>query len=151
MFTSMQRRSAAALCLALGLLVASTVIGGGPAHAASTHRYTNHKPLSDNYPGSHAAGATDAVTLRPGLQYPNPRYPNHKPLRGNYPGSYTASTPAQQPNSGFDWLAAGVGAAGMLGLILLLTAGKTAMRLAHSRRHDVPFVVQVRDDTSGVG
>jgi hypothetical protein len=31
----------------------------------------------------------------------------------------------QQPSSQFDWRAAGVGATGMLGLILLLTAVKT--------------------------
>ena len=80
-----------------------------------------------NYPCTHQA-------------YPNPEYPNHKPLRGNYPGSYTSSpsTPVQQTSSRFDWLAAGVGAAGMLGLILLLTAVKSGARIARSRKHDVP-------------
>ena len=56
----------------------------------------------------------------------------------------------QQPSSQFDWLAAGVGAAGMLGLILLLAAVKTGTRIARNRRHDVPLVVQV-DDRPGVG
>jgi hypothetical protein len=84
--------------------------------------------------------------------YPNPEYPNHKPLRGNYPGSYTKSpsTPVQQPSSQFDWLAAGVGAAGMLGLVLLLIAAKSGARIARNRRHDVPLVVQI-DDRPGVG
>ena len=56
----------------------------------------------------------------------------------------------QQPSSQFDWLAAGVGAAGMLGLILLFAAVKTAARIARNRRHDVPLVVQI-DDRPDVG
>ena len=85
------------------------------------------------------------------VDYPNPQYPNHKPLRGNYPGSYTATTPSQQPDGGFDWLASGVGATGMLGLILLFAAGKSATRSARNRRHRIPFVVDVRDDTPTTG
>jgi hypothetical protein len=62
------------------------------------------------------------------LEYPNPQYPNHRPLRGNYPGSYTstAATPARPPSDRFDSLAAGVGAAGILGLIPLCAAGRSA-------------------------
>jgi hypothetical protein len=58
------------------------------------------------------------------------------PLRGDYPGSYgpTSST-APTPASGFDWPAAGAGAAGMLGLILLLAAATSAMRIARNRSH----------------
>ena len=87
------------------------------------------------------------------LEYPNPRYPNHKPLRGNYPGSYTgtASTPAQASSDRFDWLAAGVGAAGMLGLVLLFAAARSATRATRNRRHAIPFVVEVRDDTPATG
>jgi hypothetical protein len=86
-------------------------------------------------------------------EYRKPEYPNHKPLRGNYPGSYKSSastTPAHETSSGFDWRAAGVGAAGMLGLILLLTAVENRARIARNRRHDVPLVVQI-DDRPGVG
>jgi hypothetical protein len=80
------------------------------------------------------------------LEYPNPQYPNHEPLRGNYPGSYSAATPTPTHGNGFDWLAAGAGAAGTLGLVLLLTAGRAATRIARGRRHGIPFVVDVRDD-----
>ena len=87
------------------------------------------------------------------LEYPNPQYPNHKPLRGNYPGSYTstAAVPAPRPSNRFDWPAAGVGAAGMLGLVLLFAAGRAATRIARNRRHGIPFVVDVRDDTPATG
>jgi hypothetical protein len=57
----------------------------------------------------------------------------------------------QQSSSGFDWLAAGVGAAGMLGLILLLTAVKTGARTARNRRYNVPLVVEVSDSHSQRG
>jgi hypothetical protein len=85
-------------------------------------------------------------------EYQKPEYPNHKPLRGNYPGSYPSSSsmPVQQLSSQFDWLAALVGAAGMLGLILLLTAVKTGARRARDRRQDVPLVVQI-DEPPSVG
>jgi hypothetical protein len=137
MITSRQKRSVAAARVALGLVVAGTLVGAAPSYAAPAHPCTKHFPVS-NYSCTHQA-------------YPNPDYPNHKPLRGNYPGSYTSSsaTPVQQPSSQFDWLAAGVGAAGMLGLILLLTAAKNGARIARNRRHDVPLVVQV-DDHPGV-
>jgi hypothetical protein len=129
------------------------LLGSAPADAASTHAYTNHKPLSGNYPGSYRPPAADAVTSGAAQQYPNPQYPNHKPLRGNYPGSYTSTppTPAQSPDSGFDWLAAGAGAAGMLGLILLLAAAKTATRIARNRDHDVPLVLKIHDNTPSAG
>ena len=39
----------------------------------------------------------------------------------------------------------------MLGIILLLAAGKAATRIARNRRHDTPLVLEVRDDTPGVG
>jgi hypothetical protein len=138
MITSRQKRSAIAARVALGLVVAGTLVVAAPSYAAPTLPCTSHFPVS-NYRCSHQA-------------YPNPEYPNHKPLRGNYPGSYTKrmSTPVQQPSSQFDWLAAGVGAAGMLGLILLLTAVKTGARIARNRKHDVPLVVQI-DDRPGAG
>jgi hypothetical protein len=138
MTTSRQQRSAIAARVALGLVVAGTLVGAAPSYAAPALPCTSHFPVS-NYGCTHQA-------------YPNPEYPNHKPLRGNYPGSYTksTSTPVQQPNSQFDWLAAGVGAAGMLGLILLLTAVKTGARMARNRSHDVPLVIQI-DDRPGVG
>jgi len=138
MITSRQKRSAIATRVALGLVVAGTLVGAAPSYAAPPDPCTSHFPVS-NY------GCTDQA-------YPNPEYPNHKPLRGNYPGSYTKSpsTPVQQPSSQFDWLAAGVGAAGMLGLILLLTALKNGARIARNRSHDVPVVVQI-DDRPGFG
>ena len=126
--------------VALSVLVASAVLASGQAIAASPHG-SNHE--SSSAPGT--------VSLRDGLEYPNPQYPNHKPLRGDYPGSYTATTPAQQPDSGFDWLAAGAGATGMLGLILVLAAGRSAARVARNRRPRVPFAVDVRDDTPAAG
>ena len=133
-----QQRGAIAARVVLGLVVAGALVGAAPSYAAPVHPCTKHFPVS-NYPCTHQA-------------YPNPEYPNHKPLRGNYPGSYTSSpsTPVQQTSSRFDWLAAGVGAAGMLGLILLLTAVKSGARIARSRKHDVPLVVQI-DDHPGVG
>ena len=124
----------AALCVALALVMT------GQADAASAHGSKQR-----------SSGATDTIILRDGLEYPNPQYPNHKPLRGDYPGSYTATTPSQQPDGGFDWLATGVGAAGMLGLILLFAAGRSATRSARDRRHRIPFVVDVRDDSPPVG
>ena len=136
MITSRQQRSAIAARVALGLVVAGTLVGAAPSYAAPT--LPCHFPVS-KYSCTHQA-------------YPNPEYPNHKPLSGSYPGSYTKSpaAPVQQPGSRFDWLAAGVGAAGMLGLILLLAAMKTGARMARSRNHDVPLVVQM-DDRPGVG
>ena len=133
-----QQRGAIAARVVLGLVVAGALVGAAPSYAAPAHPCTKHFPVS-NYPCTHQA-------------YPNPEYPNHKPLRGNYPGSYTSSpsTPVQQTSSQFGWLAAGVGAAGMLGLILLLTAVKSGARIARSRKHDVPLVVQI-DDHPGVG
>jgi hypothetical protein len=138
MITSRQQRSAIAARVALGLIVASTLVGAAPSYAAPTLPCTSHFPVS-NYRCTHQA-------------YPNPDYPNHKPVRGNYPGSYTSSpsTPVQQHSSQFDWLAAGVGAAGMLGLVLLLIAAKTGARMARNRSHDVPLVVQI-DEPPSVG
>jgi hypothetical protein len=138
MITSRQKRSAIAARVALGLVIAGTLVGAAPSYAALAQPCAKHFPVS-NYACTQQA-------------YPNPEYPNHKPLRGNYPGSYTKSqpTPVQQASSGFDWLAAGVGAAGMLGLILLLTAVKTGARMARNRSHDVPLVIQI-DDRPGVG
>ena len=138
MITSRQQRSAIAARVALGLVVAGALVCAAPSYAAPTLPCTSHFPVS-KYSCTHQA-------------YPNPEYPNHKPLRGNYPGSYTKSpsTPVQQPSSRFDWLAAGVGAAGMLGLVLLLAAMRTGARMARSRNHDVPLVVQI-DDHPSVG
>jgi hypothetical protein len=128
------------LRVTLALLVASVLASGGQAVAASAHGSNRE-----------SSSAPDTIILRDRLRYPNPQYPNHKPITGNYPGSYTAATPSQQPDGGFDWLAAGVGATGMLGLILLFAAGKSATRIARNRRHRIPFVVDVRDDTSTAG
>jgi hypothetical protein len=147
-----RKRSVATLRVGLGFVVAGTLLGSAPVDAASTQPYTNHRPLSSNQPGSYRGPAADEVTSGAAQQYPNPHYPNHKPLRGSYPGSYssTPSTAAQSSNSAFDWLAAGAGATGMLGLILLLAAAKTAMRNARKRRHDVPIVFEIHDDTPSV-
>jgi hypothetical protein len=133
MITLRQQLSAIAARVALGLVVAGMLVGAPPSYAAPPHPCTNHFPVS-NYACTHQA-------------YPNPEYPNHKPLRGNYPGSYTKSpsTPVPQPSGRFDWLAAGVGAAGMLGLILLLTAAKSGARIARNRRYNVPLVIEVSD------
>ena len=62
-------------------------------------------------------------------------YTNHKPLRGDYPGSYAAGAAAPDAGSGdtFDWADAGIGAAVMLGLLLLLTAAKTGGARARQR------------------
>jgi hypothetical protein len=74
-------------------------------------------------------------------------YENHKPLRGNYPGSYADSAPAVPPSGTFDWAAAGVGAAGMLGLVLAHSAVRARRRTGRRERaHDVPLVLHVRDD-----
>jgi hypothetical protein len=131
---SKPNRAVVALRVTLALFAATALAANGQAIAADPH-------------GSNSS-AQDTVILRDGLEYPNPQYPNHKPLRGNYPGSYTA---AEQADSGFDWLAAGAGATGMLGLIFLLAAGRAAARIARSRRHRIPFVVDVRDDTPATG
>jgi hypothetical protein len=139
MIISRQKRSLVAARAALGLVVAGTLLGAAPSYAAPPDPCTSHFPVS-NYSCTHQA-------------YPNPEYPNHKPLRGNYPGSYTKtlSTPVHQPRGRFDWLAAGVGAAGMLGLILLLTAVTKSAQIARdNRRRDVPLVVQI-DDPPRVG
>jgi hypothetical protein len=153
MINSRKKRSASTLRVALGLVVAGSLVGGAPAQAALTHSYTNHKPLSGNYPGSYTTPAADPPTQIVAQEYPNPRYPNHKPRRGNHPGSYISSpsTPAQPPSSHFDRRAAGVGAIGMLGLVLLLTAVTAGVRVARNRTHDVPLVVEVRDNRPSVG
>ena len=142
MNASSQRRTAAARRVGLALLAAGALAATGQADAASTHS-SKHK----------SSTAPDTVTLRPGLEYPNPEYPNHKPLRGNYPGSYPPSNAVGRPPPapGFDWLAAGAGAAAMLGLILLFAAARSATRSARNRRHRIPFVVDVRDDTPTTG
>ena len=131
--------------VALGLIVASMLVIGPSADAASTHTSPDQNQPGPVYPGTFSEYQDPA-------KYQKPEYPNHKPVRGNYPGTYPSSpsTPVQQPGSQFDWLAAGVGAAGMLGLILLLTAVRTGARRARNRSHDVPLVVQV-DDRPGVG
>jgi hypothetical protein len=134
------RQSArAAAVAALAIVVAGMLSVCLPAQAATTDTYNSR------------AAYTSAQSAAPA--YPNPQYPNHKPLRGNYPGSYASpsSTPEQAPTGHFDWLAAGVGAAGMLGLMLLCTAGRSTSRIARNRRHGIPFVVDVRDDTPTTG
>jgi hypothetical protein len=132
-------RSNAAACLALAVVVAGLLYVVVPARADSTDIYASR--------AEYAASQTAAQT------YPNPEYPNHKPLRGNYPGTYpTAAAPAAQPaGSDFDWRAAAVGAAGMLGLILLFAAARATARIARDRRRRIPFVVDVRDQTPTSG
>jgi hypothetical protein len=139
MIRTRQRTRNIAVRAALGLVIATALTVGAPAQAASTDTYASRA-------GYLAAQNTAQA-------YPNPQYPNHKPFRGDYPGSYasTPSTPAKPPSSHFDWVAAAVGAAGMLGLMLLFAAGKSATRIARNRRHGIPFVVDVRDDTPTTG
>jgi cysteine synthase len=134
-----RQRLRTAVQAALALVIAGALVVGTPAQAASSDAY--------------ASRAAYLSAQSPAQAYPNPQYPNHKPLRGNYPGSYTStsSTPAQPPSSPFDWLAAAVGAAGMLGLILLIAASRSAMRIARNRKHGIPFVIDVRDDTPSTG
>ena len=139
MITVRQGRGNAARRIAIAIVAAALLGVAGPARADTTH-----------------ADGSETVHLETpngALEYPNPRYPNHKPLRGNYPGSYTSTafTLAQPSSDRFDWLAAGVGAAGMLGLILLFAAARSATRTARNRRHAIPFVVDVRDDTPATG
>jgi hypothetical protein len=139
MITVRQARGNDARRIAIAIVVAGLLGVAGPARADTTHA-DGSKTLHLETPNG-------------GLEYPNPQYPNRKPLRGNYPGSYTStvSTPAQPPSNRFDWLAAGVGAAGMLGLILLFAAGRSATHIARNRRHGIPFVIDVRDDTPTTG
>jgi hypothetical protein len=138
MTTARQRGGSTAAGVALGAVVACILSVGLPAEAAPNDTYAGRA----GYMSTQDAAAA----------YPNPQYPNHKPLRGNYPGSYTTtpSTPVQRQSSGFDWLAAGVGAAGMSGVILLLTAGRAAGRVARGRKDAIPFVIDVRDNTPSV-
>ena len=139
MITIRQGRSYAARRMAIGMAIAGLLGVAVPAQATTA-------------PADHSE-TVYLETPNGVVEYPNPQYPNHKPLRGNYPGSYpsTASTPAQPPSNRFDWVSAGVGAAGMLGLILLSAAARSATRTARNRRHGIPFVVDVRDDTPATG
>jgi hypothetical protein len=133
MLTTSHLRSNAAARVALAVVVAGTLVGAAPSYAAPGDPCTKHFPVS-NYSCTQQG-------------YPNPEYPNHQPLRGNYPGSYTStsSTPAEPAASDFDWLAAAVGAAGMLGLILLLAAVSATARMTRNRSRRIPFVVDVHD------
>ena len=139
MITIRQGRSYAARRMAIGMAIAGLLGVAVPAQATTA-------------PADHSE-TVYLETPNGVVEYPNPQYPNHKPLRGNYPGSYasTASTPGQPSSNRFDWVAAGVGAAGMLGLILLFAAARSATRIARNRRDRVPFVVDVRDDTPATG
>jgi hypothetical protein len=139
MITIRQGRGNAARGVAIGIIVAGLLGLAVPAGADTTHGDGSETVYLETPSGV--------------VEYPNPQYPNHKPLRGDYPGSYTstASTPAEPSSDRFDWLAAGVGAAGMLGLILLFAAARSATRTARNHRHAIPFVVEVRDDTPASG
>ena len=139
MITIRQGRSYAARRMAIGMAIAGLLGVAVPAQATTAPADRSETVYLET---------PDGV-----VEYPNPQYPNHKPLRGNYPGSYAsiASTPGQPPSNRFDWVAAGVGAAGMLGLILLFAAARSATRIARNRRDRVPFVVDVRDDTPATG
>jgi hypothetical protein len=136
MITIRRTRGNSARRMAIGIVIAALLGAAVPARADTTH-----------------AGGSGTVYLETPngvLEYPNPQYPNHKPLRGN-PGSYTTTASAPAHGNGFDWLAAGAGAAGTLGVVLLLAAGRAATRIARNRRHGIPFVVDVRDDTPTTG
>jgi hypothetical protein len=135
LITSRLRSNAAARVALAVVVVAATLAGAAPSYAAPGDPCTKHFPVS-NYSCTQQG-------------YPNPEYPNHKPLRGNYPGSYpTTAAPAAQPaGSDFDWRAAAVGAAGMLGLILVLAAARATARMTRNRSRRIPFVVDVRDET----
>ena len=139
MITTRQGRGNAARRTAIGIALAALLGVAVPAQANTTHADCSETVYLETPNGA--------------VEYPNPQYPNHKPLRGNYPGSYisTASTPAEPSSDRFDWLAAGVGAAAMLGLILLSAAARSATRTARHRRHAIPFVADVRDDTPASG
>jgi hypothetical protein len=139
MGTTSYRRSTAAVGLALTIVVAGLLYMVVPARADGTQIYASRAEYASSQKATQA--------------YPNPQYPNHKPLRGTYPGSYasTASTPAQPASSHFDWRAAAVGAAGMLGLTLVLAAARATARMTRDRRRRIPFVVDVRDDTPTTG
>jgi hypothetical protein len=135
LITSRLRSNAAARVALAVVVVAATLAGAAPSYAAPGDPCTKHFPVSDY-----------SCTQQ---GYPNPEYPNHQPLRGNYPGTYasTSSTPADPADSDFDWRAAAVGAAGMLGLILLLAAARATARMTRNRSRRIPFVVDVRDET----
>ena len=127
-----QRRGHQAAAVALAMVVTG-LIACAPAQADSAD--------------THASRAEYKASQKAAPEYPNPEYPNHKPLRGNYPGSYTttASTPTQLADSHFDLRAAAVGAAGTLGVILLMAAGTATARRARNRKRGIPFVVDVQD------
>ena len=134
MITTSSRRTGATACLALAIAAAGLMYAVMPARADSAPIY--------------ASRAAYESSQTPAQAYPNPEYPNHKPRRGNYPGSYpTTAAPAQAAGSDFDWRAAAAGAAGMLGLILLLAAARATARMTRDRRRRIPFVVDVRDET----
>jgi hypothetical protein len=139
MITIRRTRGNSARRMAIGILIAALLGAAVPAGADTTHGDGSESVYLETPSGV--------------VEYPNLQYPNHKPLRGNYPGSYTstASTPAEPSSDRFDWLAVGVGATGMLGLILLFAAARSATRTARNRRHTIPFVVEVRDDTPATG
>ena len=138
MITIGRARGTAARRVAIGIVVAGLLGVAVPARADTTHPDGSGTVYLETPDGGE-------------LEYPNPQYPNHKPLRGNYPGSYTSTAAAPAHGNGFDWLAAGAGAAGTLGVVLLLAAGRAATRIARNRRHGIPFVVDVRDDTPTTG
>jgi hypothetical protein len=94
-----------------------------------------------------AALATLALAL-PGADLDGSGYyPNHKPIRGDYPGTYTRITavPPAQPDNGFEWSAAGAGAAAMLGAVLLSTALRGARLRAKGRSLAAPVAPQLPD------
>jgi hypothetical protein len=111
----------------LGLLLAAMCAGG--AHGQAAFGYTDAHGVTATPPAKATA------------------YPNHRPLSGNYPGSYPSAAAALRPNHSFDWRAAGVGASGMLALILLLAASTRGLRSAR----ESAFVLEVRDDRPGTG
>jgi hypothetical protein len=148
MTRSRQSLGAIAMGVALAVVFAAVAI----ASSATTEPYPNHTPLRGSYPGSYAPA--DASISAAVQRHPNHKplraagyraepvsaaaaasYANHKPVRGDYPGSYpgTETAPTAGSSDSFDWGDAGIGAAIMFGLLLLLTAAKAGGARARQR------------------
>jgi hypothetical protein len=168
MIRSRQWLSAIATAATLALVLA----GVANASSAPADTYSSHKPVSGNYPGSYTPAEDTSIWVA------TQRHPAHKPLSGNYPGSYAAAADASTPvanhkplrgdyrtgsytstatassdstsatSDTFDWGAAGVGAATMLGLVLLLIALKAGLQPARRNRARVLEVPDNRPSVS---
>ena len=128
--------------IAMGAALAVVLVAVALASAAPTERYPNHKPVRGDYPGSYEPdasvfGATQRHPSHAPLRAARYRaaadvssYSSHKPLSGDSAG---ATAPMSGSGDSFDWADAGVGAAGMFGLLLLLTAAKAGGARARQR------------------